>query len=100
MLFDGHFNIETHELAHMSMSERIFSSEDRTNFEHSLEISHNTHLLIKLRWLSEASFTIEIVESKDICTSFWTASDEFGCVNFNEIIIDDKLSEKMADSWR
>jgi hypothetical protein len=50
----------------MSMSKRIFSSENRANLKYSLEITHNTHLLIKLRRLSKASFLIKITEIKDV----------------------------------
>jgi len=49
VFFDGHFNIEADELAHMPVGKAIFSSENRTYFKHSLKVSHHTHLLVELR---------------------------------------------------
>ena len=100
VLFDGHFNVETNELTHVSVSEWIFGSKDGSDFKDSLEISHDAHLLVELRGLSKASFTIEIAECENIGSSFWTATDEFRTVDFNKIIVDNKFSEEMADSWR
>ncbi len=61
MLFYGHLDIQTYELAHMSVSERIFSSEYWANFEYSLEISHHTHLFVKLGGLCEAGFSVKVI---------------------------------------
>jgi hypothetical protein len=52
MFFNSHLDIQSDELTHMSMGERVLSSEDWAYFENSLEVSHNTHLFIKLWGLS------------------------------------------------
>lgn len=70
MLLDRHFNIQSNELAHVAMSKRVLSTEHRTNFEHFLEISHDTHLLIKLRRLCKTGFLVEVREVKHIGSSF------------------------------
>jgi hypothetical protein len=54
----------------MSVSERIFSSENRTDFKNSLEISHNTHLFIKLRRLGKTRIFSEIFKIENITTPF------------------------------
>lgn len=69
MLFDGHLQVQPYELAHMPMREGIFSSEDWSDFEDTLEIAHNAHLLVKLRGLGKASFFVEVAEVEDIGTT-------------------------------
>jgi hypothetical protein len=70
MFFDSHLDIQPYELAHMPMSKGILSSEDRSDLVNSLEVTHNTHLLVKLRGLSQACFSIEVTKSEDIRTTF------------------------------
>jgi len=60
IILDGHFDIQACELAHVSVSETVLGSEDGTNFEDSVEISHNAHLLIQLRGLGKAGFGVEV----------------------------------------
>lgn len=48
VLLDGHFQIETNKLAHMTMGEGVFGSEHWGNLKDSLEVSHHTHLLVEL----------------------------------------------------
>ena len=52
MLFNGHFQIEADELAHVPVSKTVLSSENWSDFKNSLEVTHHTHLLVKLRRLS------------------------------------------------
>jgi hypothetical protein len=100
MLFNGHLDIQSDEFTHMSMSEWIFSSEDWTNFKYTLEISHNTHLFIKLRRLGKASFSVEVTETKNVWSSLWSTSDQLRSVDFDKILFKTELSEKLTYSWR
>ena len=80
------------------MSERVFSSKNRADFEDSWEITHHTHLFVKLGRLSKASFSIKVTEAKDICTSFRATTNELRSMDFDKISFDQKLSEKLANS--
>ena len=46
MILKLHFKIETCELAQMTVSVRILSTEDWTNLKNSLEVSAEGHLLV------------------------------------------------------
>jgi len=70
MFLDGHLDIQTYELAHVSVSERIFSSEDWADFEDSLEVAHNTHLLIQLWGLGQTCLFAEISQTENIGSTF------------------------------
>jgi hypothetical protein len=58
----------------MSICERIFCSEDWSNFDYSFEITTDSHLLIKLGTLSETCRPIEVFEGENFTTSFRWAS--------------------------
>lgn len=98
MLLNSHLDIQPNELTHMSVSERILSSENWTNFEYTLEITHNTHLLIKLRRLSKACFFTEILKTEDIGATLRTTSYQFRGMDFDEVIISQEFSEDLAYS--
>lgn len=66
VLLDGHLQIETDELAHVAMGERVLSSENGADFKDSLEIAHNTHLLVELRRLRETRGLAEVLETEDV----------------------------------
>lgn len=53
----------------MAVGIRVFSAEDRADLEHSVHVSAEDHLLVKLGALCEAGFLSEIFESEDVCTA-------------------------------
>jgi hypothetical protein len=55
-------------------------------------------LLVELWTLSQASFLSEVLELKDIRTTFRGTTDHLWGVNLNEIILDHEVSVKFADS--
>ena len=70
VLFDSHFDIQSNKFTHVSVSKGIFSPENRTNLENFLEVTHNTHLLVKLWRLGETCLLTEIWETEDVSTTF------------------------------
>jgi hypothetical protein len=48
VLLDGQLHVQPYELAHMTVSEGVLSTEHWANLEHALEVSHHAHLLIEL----------------------------------------------------
>lgn len=77
MFLKLHFHIQTSEFTQVTVSVGVFSSKNWTNFEDFLQITTNSHLLIKLRTLGEASILSEIFKTEYIGTTFRTTSDEF-----------------------
>lgn len=98
VFLDGHFEIETSEFAHVTMSESVFCSEDRANFEHSFEVTLNAHLLVKLRRLGKACILLEVLELEDVGTTFGRASNQFRSMDFNEVLAVQVLTEQLADA--
>jgi len=99
VLFNCHLDIQAYELTHVPVGEGVLGSKNRPDLKDSLEISHDAHLFVKLGGLGKTSFFIEITESEYVGSSFGWPSDQLGSMNFDEVIIDDKLSEYMAN-WR
>ena len=69
MLLNGHFEIEAYEFTHVTMGEGVLGPEDGTDFEYSLEVGHNAHLLVELGRLGKAAFPAEVLEVEDIRAS-------------------------------
>lgn len=99
MLFDCHLDIQSDEFTHVTMGEWVLCSENWTDFKNTLEVTHNTHLFVKLGRLCETGFSVEIAETEYIWSSFWSTSDQLGSVDFYKIIIETEFSEELADSW-
>jgi len=98
MLLNGHFHIETCELAQMSVGVGIFSSEDWSNLEDTIKITTESHLLIELWTLSKTSGLVEIFECEYVGASLRCTTDHFWGMNLNEIVFHHKFSIKSADS--
>lgn len=98
VLVDGHFNIQSGELTHVSVSEGLLGSEDGADLEDSVEVGHDTHLLVELRRLGEASLLVEVLELEDVGSSLRSTSDELGGMDLDESVLEKELSEELADS--
>jgi hypothetical protein len=85
MVLNFHFQIETSELAKMSVCERLFSSENWTNLKNSLQISAKSHLFVELRTLSKTSRLTKVLKFKNIGTTFWRSSNQLRWVNLNKV---------------
>jgi len=99
MFLDGHLDIQTYELAHVSVSERIFSSEDWADFEDSLEVAHNTHLLIQLWGLGQTCLFAEISQTENIGSTFWWTTNQLWSMDFDEVKVQKELSKELTDTW-
>jgi len=98
MFLDGHFHIETSEFAQMSVCIGIFSSEDWSNFKHAIEVTTESHLLVKLWALSEARWLVEIFECEYVGTTFRCTTDHFWGMDLNETVFHHEFSVKSAHS--
>ena len=98
VFLNRHFQVEADELAHVTMSERVFGSENGTDFEDTLEVRHDTHLLVELGRLGQACGLVEIFETENVRSSLRRSSQELRSVNFNKAVLEDELSENFADS--
>lgn len=98
VLVEDHLDIEASEFTQMSVGVGVFSTEDGTDFEDSVHITAQDHLLVELRALSEASFLAEVVEAEDISATLGGTTDELGGVNLSELAGVQKLTEQLAHS--
>lgn len=98
VLLYGHLHIQSCELAHMTVGKGVLSSENRSDFKHSVEVCHQAHLFVKLGRLGETSVSLEVLELEHIRTSFRTPSYQFGSVDFHEPILHEELAEQKANS--
>jgi len=76
----------------------FFCSENWTNFENFLEISHDHHLLIQLRTLSQTSFLSEIISFENFASSFGSSSENLRGVDLHESLGVQVLSIVSSDS--
>jgi hypothetical protein len=76
VLLELHLYIEACEFTQVPVGVGVFSSENGSNFKHSLEVTTNNHLFVKLRALSQASFLTKVVQSEHIGTSFTCTTNE------------------------
>ena len=66
MVVESHLQIDTGKLSEVTMSVRIFSPKDRTNFEDALHVGGDAHLLGELRALGEEGGATEVVYFEDL----------------------------------
>jgi hypothetical protein len=78
VLVEHHLDIETCELAQVTVGVGVLSTEDWTDLENSLHVTAKDHLLVELRALSEASLLAEVVKSEDVGTTFGSTTDKLG----------------------
>lgn len=97
-LLDSHFEVQTGELAEMSVGVGVFGSKHMAHFEYFLEISLDAHLLVKLGTLSQTSLLTEIFQVEHVRSSFRGTSNKFGSVDLHKFILVAVFSEKLADS--
>lgn len=53
VLIKCHFQVEAHEFRHVTVSLRVFGTENGSDFIDSLKVGTNDHLLVELRGLGE-----------------------------------------------
>lgn len=82
----------------MSVSVRIFGSENGADFKDSIEISAKGHLFVELWALSHTGVLAEVFEGKNIGTALGCTSNHFWRVNFDEFLVHHELSVESADS--
>ncbi len=70
VFFNHHFQIHSCKFTQMSVSMTVLSSEDWSNFKHSLKITHNSHLFVELRRLGQTSSFAEIIQFEHIWATF------------------------------
>ena len=98
VILEFHLEIEACELTQMPWGVRVLSPENWSNFEDTAEITTQSHLLVKLRTLSQACILLEVLELENICTTFRRTSDEFGSMNLNEVILIHELAVNCTNS--
>ena len=87
VIFELHLKIETSELTKMPWSVRVLSPKNWSNFEDTAEVTAQSHLLVKLRTLGQASILLKVLELENISSTFRGTSDELWSMNFNEVIL-------------
>lgn len=70
MILELHLHIESSEFTQVAVCVRVFSTEDWSDLENTLHIAAESHLLVKLRGLGEAAILLEVLEFKDVGTTF------------------------------
>ena len=66
VILEFHLHIETGKFAEMPVGVRVLSSKDRSNFEDTLEVGAQCHLLVELGTLGKAGILFEILELENI----------------------------------
>ena len=98
MILEFHLKIEACKLAQMPWGVRVLSSENRSDFEDTAEITAQSHLLVKLRTLGQTCILLEVLEFENICSTFRGTSNELRSMNFNKVILIHELSVNCANS--
>ena len=70
MVLEFHLKIETSEFTQVAVGVGVLGAENWSNFEDTLQITAESHLLVKLRGLSEASILLEVFEVEYVGTTF------------------------------
>jgi hypothetical protein len=86
MLLERHLQVQPSEFAHVARSVRVLSTKDGADFEHTVHITAEHHLLVQLRGLCQTRRLIEVLEGEDLRTAFTSASDDFWRVDLNEVM--------------
>lgn len=98
VLLEGHLQIETGELGHVSVGVGVLRSEDGGNLEHSLKVAGHEHLLVQLGGLGQEGVALEVVELEDVGSSLRGSGNHLGSVDLNEALGDQELPEQLADA--
>ena len=85
-VINGHFHVESGELAEMAMRPRLFCSEDRPDFEDALEIGHHAHLLVELGRLRQTGIPVKVLELENVGASLRTPSNQLRSVDLRETL--------------
>jgi hypothetical protein len=98
MVFELHLHIKTSELTQVAVGVRVLSTEDRSDLENTLQVTAESHLLVKLRGLSEASILFKVFQSEHVGAAFGRATNELGGVNLNEIFCEKEFAVDLANT--
>lgn len=103
MSVEFHLHIKTSEFSQMSVSVGVFSAEDRSDLKHFFKITAESHLLIQLGTLGEASRSFvlgsfHVCHAEDVGTTFRSSSKHFRRVNFDESLLVKEFSVNLADT--
>jgi hypothetical protein len=98
MVFELHLHIEASEFTQVAIGVRVFSTENWSDLEDTLHVAAESHLLVKLRGLGEATILLEVLELKDVGTTFGRSTDKLGRVDFDEIFGNQEFTEKLANT--
>lgn len=97
VLLNGHLEIETGELAQVSMRVGIFGTEDGSNLVHSLHVTSDTHLLRQLRGLRQEGFTLEVGHLEYAGSGFRSRTLQFRRMDLDEAERVELFPEELAD---
>jgi hypothetical protein len=98
MFFNGHFHIESRELAKVTVGVGVLSSKDWSNLKNTIEIGTESHLLVKLGTLGKACLLTEVLHLEDIGTAFRGTGNHFRGMNLYEIVLHHEFSVEAADA--
>jgi len=98
VLVDLHFKVEASELAQVPPCVAIFCPENWANLKNSVEVGRDCHLLVELGRLGEASFLPKVICCKNARAALALARNEFGSVNFHEILRIERFAKQLADA--
>ena len=98
VFLDSHLHVEASELAKMTIGVRVLSSKNWTDFEHSIEVSAQSHLLVELGTLGKASILAEVFHFENIGTALRSTTDQFWGVNLNESVLEHEFPVEGADT--
>lgn len=98
MLLDLHFQIEAGELAQMAMRKRVLSPENRTHFKNAPVIGADTHLLMQLRRLGQASRLPLVIQGENRRPPFAGPGQQLRRVDLNEVVRHQVLTKELSSA--
>lgn len=87
VLVDTHFQIQADEFGQVAVSVGVLSAEDGSDFEDTLQVTHQGHFLVELGTLSEVARATHVVQLEDRGTTFRSSTDHLGAVDFSEVVV-------------
>lgn len=96
MVVDRHFEIQTRELSHVSVSVGVLSTEDGADLVHAAHVSSDAHLLGQLGRLCEKSGALEVVDLENGGARLGGSTLELGRVDLEEALAVQVVAEEVA----
>ena len=84
VLLEGHLKIETDKLGEVTVREGLLGTEDGGDFEHTLKVGCNRHLLVQLWRLRKAGILAKVLQTEHVGTTLAGARNQLRRVDLHK----------------